>query len=105
MYSKNSFSSNAELTKYAKDKYNLDLDGRAPMEKLLDQLNDAQNNNVGLQSDGNKPDIKPDTKPDEMPDNQTNEEQDLQSNDKKAINYLSDPVGKGLALLRSRKGA
>lgn len=101
MYSKNSFSSNAELTKYAKDKYNLDLDGRTPTEKLLEQLNAAQDNCVGLQSDGHEPE----SKLDEMPDNQTDEEQDLRSKSKKATKYLNDPVGKGLALLRSRKGA
>ena len=100
MYSKESFSSNAELTKYAKDKYNLDMDGRAPMEKLLEQINEAQNNNVGLQSEGGKPE----TKPDEMPDTQTNEEQDIQSNDKKTVTYRDDPVGKGLKLLHSKRG-
>jgi len=94
MYTKDSFSTNSELTKYAKDKYGLDLDGRTPMDKLLSELNEAQNKQPGLQV------------PDEGISKENQSVSEKESSDEpeatKKIVFGDDPVGKGLALLRKR---
>lgn len=95
MYTKESFSSNAELTKYAFEKYGLELDGRSSMEKLLNELNEAQSKQSGLQVPDNEV-----SKKDEV-----NTESSDESKPKapKKVTFGNDPVGKGLALLRKRR--
>lgn len=96
MYTKDSFPSNAVLTKYAQDKYGIELDGRSSMDKLLNQLNEAQKNQTGLHVQD--PEIP------ESNDSSSKLEQGKKENtEKKIVEFQSDPVGKGLALLKKRR--
>ncbi|ENC6723354.1 hypothetical protein [Vibrio harveyi] len=95
MYTKESFSSNAELTKYALDKYGLELDGRSSMDKLLNELNEAQSKQPGLQVPDKEIPKKDETNPDSAVDEQPEKP--------KEVTFGNDPVGKGLALLQKRR--
>lgn len=88
MYTKESFESNSELTKYAQEKYGITLDGRSSMDSLLEDLNKAA---IEHEQKQNPPEMqKPKT--------------EKKPKDKKSLVFRDDPVGKGLALLHKRRG-
>lgn len=91
MYTKESFESNSELTKYAQEKYGITLDGRSSMDSLLEDLNKAAIEHEQKQNPPTPPEPqKPKT--------------EKKPKDKKPLVFRDDPIGKGLALLHKRRG-